>query len=435
MNKKLEAHQEVAVDFLCRNPHALLADQPGLGKTLDVIAAATRLGLRRNLVVCPASVRSGWRTEILECQADFKYTGALWHIISYNEAVTWKRDMAQLAGDFDSITLDESHFLKTPESQRTQAIFGNNGGLARRARYKWALTGTPVLNRPRELWPMLATLSPNFKDMNFMRFAQRYCGAFFDGRGINTKGASHLDELAGLLRGFMLRRTKREVYPNRKAPIVSKVPLELNAEEMASVMAEEDAIGARPVRISSRHDDFSQLGDTSRLLRLLGEAKLPKISAFVEDQLETVDKVVVFYHHTEVARRLYERFYSRGYKPVLYGGGMSDKAKDDARASFMKDPECRVFLGQRQAAGTGINGLQRVCSTAVIAEPSWVPGETEQMIDRLDRIGQEDDIVTAYILYAKGTLDAVVVAVHDRKEQVVERVLRDDPLGLGGLGL
>lgn len=425
MKKVLEKFQEEGRDFLAATPHAMLADQPGLGKTLQLIAAVEKLRLPRNLVVCPASVRTNWLKEINECLG----SSWGWRIISYNEA----SKMAKLAAreEFDSITLDEGHFLKTPESQRTQAIFGNGRdgfplGLARNVQHKWVLTGTPILNRPRELYPILKTLAPNFAATNYSKFTGRYCGAFYDGREMNTKGATNLDELSRLMQGFMLRRTKREVFPNRTAPLVARIPIELTHADMAAVIAEEDAIGGREAKISSRFEDFSQLGDTSKLLRLLGEAKVPSVARFVEDLLETVDKVVVFAHHIDVINALAERF--AAHKPVLYRGGMGDAQKDAARARFMADPACRVFIGNRVAAGTGINGLQTVCSTVVIAEPSWVPGETEQMIDRLDRMGQQDDLVNAYILYAKSTLDHVVVQVHDRKEHVVDRVTGDEIL-------
>ncbi len=427
MRKTLEKFQEDGAAHLASNFHALLADQPGLGKTLQAIAAAERLGLKKVLVVCPASVRSNWLKELNECLG----SSYGWQIVSYNEAVKLAGCRVILSTTFqlptwDLIVLDEAHFLKTPESQRTQAIFGNGMGLARRARYKWALTGTPVLNRPRELFPLLKTLCPAFSTMSFGRFADIYCGAFFDGRALNTKGATNLDDLARKMAGFMLRRTKKEVFPNRTAPLISRVPLELSHADMAAVIAEEDAIGARAVKISSRYEDFSQLGDTSKLLRLIGEAKVPKIAAFVDDLLETVDKVVVFAHHRDVINALVGRL--KAHDPVVYQGGMNDAQKDAVKAKFMADPKCRVFIGNRVAAGTGINGLQKVSSTCVIAEPSWVPGETEQMIDRLDRMGQEDDIVNAYLLYAKATLDAVVVQVHDRKEHVVDRVTGDSIL-------
>jgi len=419
VKKVLEKFQEEGRDFLAATPHAMLADQPGLGKTLQLIAAVEKLRLQKNLVVCPASVRTNWLKEINECLG----SSWGWRIISYNEATKFAKTTTE---QFDSITLDEAHFLKTPESQRTQAIFGNSIGLARRARNKWALTGTPILNRPRELYPILKTLAPAFAKTSYSAFTGRYCDAYYDGREMNTKGASNLDELSRLMQGFMLRRTKLEVFPNRTAPLVARIPVELTHADMAAVIAEEEIIGAREAKISSRFEDFSQLGDTSKLLRLLGEAKVPTVARFVEDLLETVDKVVVFAHHRDVITALAQRF--AAHKPVIYQGGMGDAQKDAVRAKFMADPACRVFIGNRVAAGTGINGLQTVCSTVVIAEPSWVPGETEQMIDRLDRMGQKDDLVNAYILYAKSTLDAIVVETHDRKEKVVDRVTGDEIL-------
>lgn len=420
---KLEPFQHEGAWFLSERRCALLADEPGLGKTVQALHAAKLLGLGpqdEGWVWCPASVRTSWLEHIEHIMGR---VGA-WAVYGYNYArmkaaeletrPSWRNPL---------LILDEEHFLKTVESQRTQAIFGRGTGIARRAERVWALTGTPVLNRPRELYPMLKTMAPGFEGMDFNRFTQRYCGAFFDGRGINTKGASHLDELAAKLEGFMLRRTKRQVYPDRKEPLVTRIPLELTREEMAAVLAEEEAIGARQAPISAAKAEFSQLGDTSRLLRLLGQAKLPQVQEFVEEKLETVDKVVVFAHHSDVIRGLAQRFRDKGFEPVVYHGGMSDKQKDEARHYFMQARKCRVFIGQNQSAGVGINGLQTVCSTAVLAEPSWVPGETEQMIDRLDRIGQQDDIVNAYVLYAQGTLDEVKVHVHDRKERVVSRLM------------
>ena len=414
MKKILEPFQVAGAATLAANPHYLLADEPGLGKTLQAIRAAELVGSRRTLVICPASVRANWETEIKECGGDWDQ----WDVISYNGA----KHLVGMNAPYDVLILDEVHFLKTIDSQRTQSIFGA-GGVARQAHFKWALSGTPVLNRPRELYPMLKTLCPAFAGMSFDRFAQRYCGAFFDGRGINTKGATHLDELAVLLQGFMLRRTALEVFPGRVEPLVHRVPLDLTQEDLKEVNALEDEIGGREMRISSRYEEFSQLGDTSRLLRLLGNAMIPHIVGFVDDLLATVDKVVVFAYHRDVIARLQSQFTDKGYCPCVFVGGMSDWDKMGVVRSFNETPRSRVFIGQRDAAGIGINGLQTVCSTCVIAEPPWVPGATDQMIKRLDRMGQTDPLVNAYILYARNTLSAVVVQVHDRKDLVVHKLM------------
>ena len=426
--KTLLPFQAVGALRLAQNYHHVLADVPGLGKTPQAIHAAAMVNARRVLVTCPASVRTNWYEHVEE---HFGHTRG-WEIVSYDEARKHVRD--PLRGRYDVYIGDEGHFLKTIGSQRTQAVFGNGRdgfplGLARSCDYKWILTGTPVLNRPRELFPVLASLHPAFNGMTFAAFAQKYCGAYWDGFGINTKGATNVDELAGLLDGFMIRRTKKEVFPNRREPDVQLVPIDLTREDLAAVYAEEELIGNREAKISSIHEDFSALGDLARLLRLTGEAKVRATVSYLEDKLATIDKVVVFFHHTEVGRKLYERAAARGFQPAIYQGGMSDSQKDGQKARFMAQPACRVFLGQIQAAGTGINGLQEVCDRAVFAEQSWVPGAMGQAIDRLDRMNKDGEFlnfVTADILHARGTLESAVLGSRIGKNVVIDRLMNDD---------
>jgi len=420
MNKTLRPFQVVGRDFLISHPHALLADEMGLGKTIQAIAAVEALSPapRSVLVVCPASVRLNWRKEIAECG-----TAAKWDVISYNGAVALSRALSVGSAKWDGIILDEAHFLKTLGSQRTKAIFGNDEkGLARKCNsFRWALTGTPVLNRPRELYPILKTLASSSISpyTTYPKFAQRFCGAYFDGRGIDDRGASHLDDLSRRLQGFMLRRTKAEVMPELPPKVISLIPLsDIPSSLLAPLMEEEARMGEREAFISSVHEDYAQLGDLARLLRITGECKVEAVSSLVEEMLETTDKVVIFAHHREVIRRLNE-----GLGGVVLHGGMSDKAKEEAVDTFRGDKNCHVFIGQIQAAGMGINGLQEVCSNVVFAELSWVPGIMSQAIDRLHRIGQEAGSVNVYIPYIPGTLEDAVLNVKERKERVIEKLI------------
>lgn len=422
MLKPVDPFQVDGINFLANNFHALLADEPGLGKTVQAIGAVDLLGLQNNLVVCPASVRRHWWQEVE------KWTGNTrgWEIISYNGAVKESNliELMRPGVHWDSIILDEAHFLKTYDSQRTEGIFGNDYGLARRADYKWALTGTPILNRPRELYPILKCMaSHRIKGYcTFESFTEHFCGAYWDGFQINTKGATNLEELAQCLDGFMLRRTKREVFPDRVEPLVSRIPLELTRRDLSAVYEEERAIGAREMTLSSVHERFSQLGDTSRLLRLTGEAKIRAICEFIDDRIQTDGKVIVFAHHKTVIAGIKDRMEKRKRGPVIYEG--NDNSKEAAKTAFIYNPWNQVIIGERQTMGTGVDGLQRASSTVIIAEPSWVPGETTQMIRRADRMGQEDDLVTAYITYAPDTLEMAVLGSHDRKERIIDPIMR-----------
>lgn len=412
-------HQLTGRDFLASRFHALLGDDPGLEKTYTLTLAAEAINAQKILVTCPASVRTHWY-ETMEMGRG--HTRGL-DVISYNAAGDEKH-RARLRDKYDVWIGDEAHFLKTLTSRRTKALFGNGSqGLARRATYKWPATGTWAPNhRPVELYPVLRALHPAFASMDFAAYAHRYCGAYWDGYQLNVKGATKIDELEKMLQGFMLRRTEQEVYPDRVEPLLHTVPVELTLSDMALIIAAEDEIGGREARLSSSFDKCSALGDTSRLLRLLGLAKVRHVTAFVEDLLETVDKVVVFAHHIDVIARLSANFTDAGLGNVVFKGGMTDAQKDAAKAEFTKD-YCRIFIGQDDAAGTGVDGLQRVCNTAVFAEWDWTPGDTRQRMKRLGRTGQKEKLVNAHLLYAKGTLDAVQIKVHESKEAIGERLV------------
>lgn len=421
MYKTLHEYQFRGTAFLAGRARALLADEPGLGKTLQAIAAAEAVKAKRILVVCPASVRLNWAQEIHECLGHFD--AGRWRIVSYNSAVKLARTPGP--DDFDLCILDEAHFLKTRDSQRTQAVLGNKKGIARHARRIWALTGTPVLNRPVELYPLLKVLAVEcIRPFDtYSAFANRWCGAFWDGYGLNVRGASHIDDLAQRLKPFMLRRTKVEVLSELPEKIITRVPVDAALADLEAVTRAEEEISGREALLSAAAERFSQLGDMSTLLRLTGEAKVPAAVQFVDDLLESEPKVVVFARHRNVIAQLQRDLSNRGYGCAVYQGGMSDTDKSRALTLFEKDPNYRVFIGNIQAAGTGINGLQRAASAVVFAELSWTPGEMSQAIDRVHRIGQERSAVNVHLLHIPGTLESAILGVHNAKNSVIERLM------------
>lgn len=416
MKKILKPFQQAGARFLADRRFALLADEMGLGKTVQALAAAGIIGVKHVLVVCPASVRSNWHQEAKECGLSFDRLD----VISYNGAVS-----TPYCPLYQLLVLDEAHYLKTPDSQRTRAIFQNGTGLARRADRIWALTGTPVLNRPRELYPLLKVLHSKGIEpyTTWGKFTQHFCGAYWEGpgRGMNTKGATNMEELRERLKGFMLRREKAEVAPELPPRIVSRPVLDLTPADLSPVLALEDEMGDREAYLSPVMEDFSQLGDMARLSKAIGVAKVKRVATLVEDLIDSQDpdntKIVIFARHRDVIKGLCEELKGRG--PVSYVGGMNDRQKVETVKKFIGDRECQVFVGQIQAAGTGINGLQKVCRDVVFAELSWVPGEMAQAIDRCHRIGQTRDAVNVYLPHVPGTLESAMLEVQKGKEAVI----------------
>jgi SWI/SNF-related matrix-associated actin-dependent regulator 1 of chromatin subfamily A len=153
----------------------------------------------------------------------------------------------------------------------------------------------------------------------------------------------------------------------------------------------------------------------------MGVALAPQISDYAVDFLEGSDeKLAIFGWHLEVLD-IFEQELSR-FGTVRIDGRKSPAARQKAVDDFTNLPNVRVFIGNIQAAGTGLDGLQQVCSRCYLAEPDWVPAQNEQAVSRLDRIGQEN-LVTAEIFVAPGSISEKILVKALEKLNVIHRVL------------
>ncbi len=160
----------------------------------------------------------------------------------------------------------------------------------------------------------------------------------------------------------------------------------------------------------------------STLRREMGEAKVPRVVEHCKYLLDTeeIPKMVLFAHHRSVMDRLAVEL--ADYGAVAVRGGMGMIAKDSSVQAFRNNPKIRIFIGQMESAGVGIDGLQDVCDRVVIAEPSWVPGVNEQAIDRLHRMGQHSNVL-AQFLVVEGSLDERMLAAVLEKNETIDNAL------------
>jgi SNF2 family DNA or RNA helicase len=163
-------------------------------------------------------------------------------------------------------------------------------------------------------------------------------------------------------------------------------------------------------------------GQISTVRREMGEAKLPQSILHLKYLLdvEEIDKLVIFSHHKSVMDGLKNAL--NGYGLVEVRGGMGNIAKDNAVQQFQTNPECRIFSGQLDAAGFGIDGLKNVASRVVFVEAAWVPGTCDQAVDRLHRIGQSYPVL-AQFLVVEGSLDERVLSTVLDKAFTINEVL------------
>jgi SWI/SNF-related matrix-associated actin-dependent regulator 1 of chromatin subfamily A len=288
-----------------------------------------------------------------------------------------------------------------------------------------ALTGTPVLNRPAELWPLLHFIDP-VKWASWWDFGHEYCGAHRDNFGWKFDGATNLDKLQTELRsgGYLIRRLKqhvlKELPPKRRQVI--RVPVPMAARRIVS--EEREAIEGLPaeIRIELLNLDgdprMLDLAELARLRREIGLAKTTAVIEHVSDILEqTGEKIIVFAHHRDVVEALHAAFRDCS---VMYHGGMTPEQKNVSEEMFRGLDSIRVFVGSIDAAGTGLN-LQ-VASTVVFAEMSWVPGTMTQAEDRAHRIGQKKQVLVQHVVL-DGSLDARVATTLINKQAVIDAAL------------
>ena len=321
---------------------------------------------------------------------------------------------------YRTVIADEAHYLKNPESKRARLVCR----LLRQVRSRViAVTGTPVPNRPIELWPLLFAMK--ITDLGYYDFARRFAGAFWGEWGFDARGATNLEELREMLVPFMIRFTKADVLDELPSKTWRVLALALGVPPQEKGLE----LGEFDEGVPGEGFAFEAL---SSLLRLHGERKIPLALEHLRNTLEGVPKVVVFARHRDVIRGLVEGLEPFG--PVQVTGDHTYQERQDAVDRFRIDPETRVFIGQNQAAGTGTDGLQDASSHAVLVEPSWVPGELEQMSDRVHRIGTVDP-VTVDLLTIEGSIDEYMIRRALEKSEVIGKIIPDsgeNRLTLGG---
>jgi SWI/SNF-related matrix-associated actin-dependent regulator 1 of chromatin subfamily A len=420
-------------DFLEIGSGVLLADDMGLGKTLQALWLMRRARVGNMfpaLVVCPANVKYGWeyqsikntrlRAQVFEGRKPPPgRLGLIPRLMVINPDIlpAWVPYLERLG--LQTLVLDECQFYGNPRSQRTKAAIT----LARQVPYRVALSGTPLTNRPAELWPTLHMLRPD-KFRGFFSFAQDFCRPRKRRGKWEYKGAKNLPKLHALLkRTCMIRRLKRDVEDQLPEKTRQVVPMELgNYAEY--VEARDNFTGWLHKNYKGRAKRALKAAAVTQigyLLRLTAKLKCRAVVDWANRWLEEYpgEKIVLFAVHKKMVKVLQRRVKS---KHVTIDGSVTGRRRGYAVEQFRRDPTTRVLIGNIKAAGVGVDGLQDVCSTGAFTELWWVPGMHIQAEDRLWRIGQEGVTWISYLV-AGGTIEEDLCSIIQRKQKIIHGAL------------
>lgn len=419
---------------------ALISDPMGSGKTLQTLAyLQAHPEIRPAVVICPASVKLNWEKEtkqwttiddihVLYGRKAYmapKNDDKGIYIINYDiigglkTQDSWLRFL--INNNIKCVILDETHFIKNHKTLRYKSI----KDLVSKTKHIIGLSGTPLTNRPIELFNVLNFINPK-EWYSRWKFASRYCGLKKGTFGWDMTGATHIDELHERLTdpdtGFMIRRKKEDVLPELPSKTRAIIPIEIdNKKEYKKAEAD---------LIAYLHENYGKkaaakakiakaLVEFEKLKQLAVKGKMKQAIDWIQDYIDTDEKLVVFTTHIFVLNTLQNHFNKTS---VRLDGGTSAINRKKAVDAFVQNDNIKLFLGNRQAAGTGINDLQLVCSTSCFLELGWTPGEHDQAEDRLHRINQTNK-VTAYYLIAVDTVEDKLVKMLDKKRKIIDKVL------------
>jgi SWI/SNF-related matrix-associated actin-dependent regulator 1 of chromatin subfamily A len=421
--KKPRSYQMDYLYYAVNHGNHINGSGVGCGKTKMAIFYAEMLNLFPCMVVCPASVKSGWLREWKETNPDRRVSiistssppedfEADVIVINYDilgKRVTKENGKTSLEIRlngmkkklFSLVIADEIHFLKNRKSIRSKSF----KKLARKVPSVIGLTGTLIMNRPAELLNILMLIerikeiAP--EDQYHHYFFERYCNMKETNFGMDISGASNIKELNRLLKECCyFQVSKRDAL--KELPPISENVVEC---EITNKRAYKKAKGDLLQFIEDKFKDEEKVEKAARaeflvklstLKQLSLEGKEKFIKKWVEEWMEAneEEKLLVFASQSTILTKIAEEF----KEGLLITGGTTTKKRDEILQKFFSQKESRVLFANIGCLGTGVDGLQKVCSNMAILELPPRPSDLVQVIGRLERSGQKNPVTIQYLL-------------------------------------
>lgn len=451
VNAALRPYQEDGFHFLCHLSRlklgGILADDMGLGKTLQTLTwlawlrAANRSAKDRRpaLVIAPASVLHNWRREanrftphlkVLVLESGTERHALRRQIPNHDLIVTnyalLRRDLEALQKfSFNALILDEAQFIKNPGAQVTQSV------KKLKARFRLALTGTPLENRLLDLWSIVDFVQPGYLGSQEV-FSEKY-----EPKGEETDGAQRIARrrMSARLRPILMRRLKRQVAKDLPDRIEERRDCALDDAQRTLYLAElrrsREQVMKTVAEKGVARSKIHVLAALTRLRQICCHPKLVGNDAvsgktetlfeLLEPLIEEGQKVLIFSQFVQMLKLLEIECNTRSINTHILTG--DTKNRQQVVNDFQEAEGASLFLLSLRAAGTGLN--LTTASYVVLYDPWWNPAVEAQAIDRSHRIGQTRT-VNAYRLITPGTVEEKIWELQQRKAQTISDVLGEE---------
>ena len=472
LGRKLKALQKEGVKFLLSNKKCILADGMGSGKSIQSIVASICTNVDKILIICPASVKSTWKRE-LRYYVDEKditiVNGNNWGettkftIINYDildnfytvptenvieEVVTKDENNNSITKivtktkkstkkavieecmknsrlfqeNFGCVIVDEVHRMVNNKSIRYQVI----DDLFKRTRppFRFLLTGTPMTNKPMNLYYILKLIDAEVTD-DYRFYVKRYCGGkemkLRTGKKILiANDATNLDELKEKIKHVYIRRLLSQMSDMVKKNIEVK---EYDLNEKQTIRYNElwdEYVKAQEEKGNNDSEAYRQLVEGTIVRQYLAKEMIPNTIHLAEEIIDNDEKVIISCTYTEEVNELKKYF---GKIAVVYDGKMTSKQKDKSEYEFMNNPKIKVFIGQIDSASVG---LTLTAATKLIFNSfSFSSHVLKQMEDRIYRLTQTKDVTCYYQVFTDSVSQHVYNTVL-KKELMANSIIKSE---------
>lgn len=442
LKMKLFPYQANGVAYAIEKKRVIIGDQPGLGKTAQAIAAVTATNQFPCLVICPSSLKINWQrewemwtnkkaiilTDNLKNNFHLYYQTGLVQVFIVNfeslkkyfvqsiskteggkltlKNITFKKQFTDM---FKSVVIDESHRVKSTATQQTKFTKGICNG----KEYIYCLTGTPVINKPKDLISQLGIIDQMNAFGGYRNFMMRYCN------GPNE--ASNLRELNYVL-------TSNCFYRRDKQDVLKDLPDKMRQINLCEISTRKEYIDAendlKDYLVKYKDADDEKIARALRgeimvkigiLKNISARGKIKDVCEFIDDIMDSGEKLVLFCHLREVISE-----FKKAYpKAVTITGEDDNTARQNAIDSFQKNTNTQLIICSIKAAGVGLT--LTASSRVAFVELPWTAADCDQCEDRVHRIGQKDSVQATYFL-GSNTIDEKIYKIIQVKRDIAKQI-------------
>lgn len=312
---------------------------------------------------------------------------------------------------FNSIIIDECHRVKDTKTLQTKFT----KGIAIGKKWVFGLTGTPVVNKPKDLISQLGILDVMNYFGGYKGFTDDYCQG--------EREASNLKKLNYVLNKYCFyRRSKQEVakeLPPKSRQVVlcditNRKEYEAAQNDLINYLTQYKDATDEKIQSALRGEAMVKIGI---LKNISARGKMADVIEYIDDVIEDGEKLGIFVHLKEIGYELLKHYKNS----AVITGDIDLKERQNQIRKFKEDPKCTTAILSIMAAGTGVDGLQHAASTACFIEQPWTAAACDQAEDRFNRIGQTKPVTIIYFL-GRDTIDQHIYSIIQQKRDIADAI-------------